>query len=205
MARSIWRPRWRSSIASADLDVAIDRDDRVMRGVLIGQGFTDVPDDRLGVVSAWLKVDARPPVSALHEGYRLCSRLDTLHRPHHMAGRNGPEVEARLRQTSLYRPKFDLVVLDDRERVAAYGLFWLDAEAGAGLVEPMRTEMGHQRRGLARHVLTSGIDHLAEAGAERIKVCFRPTNVAARELYIGVGFEPDKQTAVLSRRGRAGP
>lgn len=39
----------------------------------------------------------------------------------------------------------------------------------------MRTEDDHQRRGLARHVLTTGIGRLAESGAERIKICFEPT------------------------------
>jgi GNAT superfamily N-acetyltransferase len=194
-----------SEFGHRDLDVVIDRADRVMRDLLVGRGFAEVQDDRLSVVSAWLGAGARPPVTPLHEGYRLCSRVDTLHRPHHMLGRNGPDLEARLRQTSLYRPELDLLVLDDRDSVAAYGPFWFDPDVGTGLVEPMRTEVGHQRRGLARHVLTAGIDLLAAAGAERIKVCFGPTNVAAKELYLGVGFEPDKQTAVFSRRGRAGP
>jgi ribosomal protein S18 acetylase RimI-like enzyme len=67
----------------------------------------------------------------------------------------------------------------------------------------MRTEDDHQRRGLARHLLTAGIDLLAEAGAVRIKIVFRPENPAARGLYLSVGFEPVKQTAVLSRRASA--
>jgi hypothetical protein len=69
-----------------------------------------------------------------------------------------------------------------------------------GLVEPMRTEDAHQRHGLARHLLTAGIHRLAEAGATRIKLCFKPGNPAARDLYLGVGFQADRQTLVLSRR-----
>jgi len=80
-------------------------------------------------------------------------------------------------------------------------VFWFDPDTATGLVEPMRTEDDHQRRGLARHVLTKGVDLLAAAGAKRIKVCFRPGDEAARELYLGVGFVPDKQTAVLFKRG----
>jgi predicted N-acetyltransferase YhbS len=113
--------------------------------------------------------------------------------------RNGPEVETRLRQTSLYRPDLDLVILDDRNQAAAYGLFWLDPVTATGLVEPMRTEEEHQRRGLARHVLTAGIDLLAQAGAEVIKISFEPDNPAARDLYLDVGFEPVKQCAIVSR------
>ncbi len=120
-----------------------------------------------------------------------------------MIKRNGPDVEARLRQTSLYRPDLDLVVLDRDDNPAASGLFWYDPETATGLVEPMRTEDDHQRRGLARHVLTTGIDRVAEAGAARIKICFEPDNPASRGLYLSVGFEPVTQTDVLARRASA--
>jgi GNAT superfamily N-acetyltransferase len=118
--------------------------------------------------------------------------------------RNHPDPEARLRQTSLYRPDLDLVVHDSRDSVAAYGLFWYDPETATGLVEPMRTEDDHQRRGLARHLLTTGIDLLAEAGAQRIKICYEPDNPASGSLYLSAGFEPDRQTVVFSRRASGG-
>ena len=63
----------------------------------------------------------------------------------------------------------------------------------------MRTEDAHQRQGLARHVLTAGVDRLARAGATRIKICFEPDNEAARALYLDVGFEPVRRTVMLSR------
>jgi len=187
------------------VDVVVDRADHVMREVLVGHGFavgeggTDASSVNLSVVAAWLAADARPEVRPLHEDYRLFSRLDTRLRPHHMIHRSGLEVEARLHQTSLYRPGLDLFVLDSRDRVAAYGLFWFDSETATGLVEPMRTEDDHQRRGLARHLLTAGVDLLAEAGAMRVKVCFSPDNPAARSLYLSAGFEPDKHAVVFSR------
>jgi len=182
------------------VDVVIDRADHVMREVLIGHGFAEEQGNMLNVVDAWLSLGPRTPVSSLHEDYQLCSRLDTLDRPHHMIHRKGPELETRLRQSSLYRPELDLLVLDASKRVAAYGLFWFDPVTVTGLVEPMRTENEHQRRGLARHILTAGINLLAQAGAERTKLCFSPTNAAAKNLYLSVGFKPDKQTAVLSRK-----
>ncbi|HEX7132181.1 MAG TPA: GNAT family N-acetyltransferase [Iamia sp.] len=181
------------------IDLEVDRADDVLRDVLVGHGFAPEGD---GVVETWLAADARPEISPRPEGYRLSSRLGTMDRPHHMISpeRNHPDVEARLRQTSLYRPDLDLVVHDSNDRVAAYGLFWYDPETATGLVEPMRTEDDHQRRGLARHVLTTGIDLLARAGAERIKICFEPDNPASRNLYLDVGFEPDRQTVLFSRR-----
>ena len=89
---------------------------------------------------------------------------------------------------------------DGDDSVAAYGLFWYDPETATGLVEPMRTEDDHQRRGLARHILTTGIDLLADAGAERVKICFEPDNPASKGLYLSVGFEPDRQTVIFSGR-----
>ncbi len=177
--------------------VEVDRADDVTRQVLAGHGFTVEGD---GVVETWLAAAARPGISPLPAGYRSASRLDTMARPHHMtnAERNHPDVEARLRQTSLYRPDLDLVVHDSHDRVAAYGLFWYDPETATGLVEPMRTEDDHQRRGLARHVLTTGLDRLARAGAERIKICFEPDNPASRHLYLDTGFVPDRETVVHS-------
>ena len=80
---------------------------------------------------------------------------------------------------ALYRSDLDVLILDSDGIVAAYGLFWYDAVTATGLVEPMRTEDDHQRRGLARHLLTAGIDLLAGSGASRIKICFERDNPAA--------------------------
>jgi RimJ/RimL family protein N-acetyltransferase len=179
------------------VELEVDPADDSLRDALLGHGFAI---KEAGLVETWLDADARPEISVLRDGYRLSTRLDTMDRPHHMIRRNGPDVEARLRQTSLYRPDLDLAVLDRDDRDAACGLFWYDPETATGLVEPMRTEDEHQRRGLARHVLTSGIHRLAEAGAERIKICFEPGNEASSALYLSVGFEPVKQTEVLAGR-----
>ena len=178
------------------VDIVIDRADDVMANVLAGHGFTIREDE---AVESWLTAADRPAMASLHPDYRLASRLETMTAPHHMTKRGGPDVEARLRQTSLYRPDLDLLILNSRDSVAAYGLFWVDPETSTGLVEPMRTEDDHQRRGLARHVLTAGIDLLTDAGAERIKICFEPDNPAAKGLYLSVGFEPVKQCATVSR------
>ena len=179
------------------VDVVIDHTDDVRRAALARHGLTT---ERPESTEAWIRADRRPAVSPLAAEYRLASRNDTVGRPHHMAGRGGAEIEERLRQTSLYRPDLDLVVFDGIDRVAAYGLFWFDPVTATGLVEPMRTEDDHQRRGLARHVLTAGIDRLASAGATRIKICFDPANPVAKHLYLDVGFEPVKECVVLSRR-----
>ena len=178
------------------VSLEVDSADDVLRDVLVAAGFAIEEE---GLVEAWLAAGARPTISPLQDGYRLATRLDTMQRPHHMtsAERNHPDPEPRLRQTSLYRPDLDLVVHDDSGSVAAYGLFWYDPATATGLVEPMRTEDEHQRRGLARCILTAGIDRLVAAGAERIKICFEAGNPASRTLYLSAGFAPDRQTVVF--------
>jgi RimJ/RimL family protein N-acetyltransferase len=178
------------------IELEVSQDDEVLREVLLGQGFA-ITEEGL-IVETWLDTDARLEISPLHEDYRLTSRFDTMDRPHHNQ-RSGPEMSQRLLQTSLYRTDLDLLILDRDDNPAAYGLFWYDPEIATGLVEPMRTEDDHQQRGLARHVLTAGIDLLAKAGAERIKIVYEPDNPASGHLYLSVGFEPVKQTDVFSR------
>ncbi len=184
------------------VDLEVDRTDDVMRDLLTGHGFTCDEDGRgdtasVSVVEAWLDADKRPRLSPLREGYRLSSRVDTAGGPYHNL-RGSPDIEPRLLQTSLYRPDLDLVIHDRDGNAAAYGLFWMDPTTSTGVVEPMRTTEGHQRRGLARHVLTVGVDRLASAGAERIKLVFEPDNRAAADLYLPIGFEAVKETVVYS-------
>jgi predicted N-acetyltransferase YhbS len=179
------------------VDLEVDRADDVLRGALFDQGFS-VKED--GAVEAWLSAGARPEISPIGGDYRLSTRADSTRRRHHMtrSERNHPDLEERLRQTSLYRADLDLVVHDQHDKVAAYGLFWHDPVTATGLVEPMRTEDDHQRRGLARHVLTAGVALLASAGAQRIKIVYDPDHPASGHLYRSFGFEPDRYTDVLA-------
>ena len=92
-------------------------------------------------------------------------------------------VEARLKQCSLYDPGLDLAVEAADGQSRGYALFWFDPVTEVGLVEPMRVEDAYQRRGLARAMLTAGLDRLAKPGARRLKVGYA-TDIA-RALYVG--------------------
>ena len=172
--------------------------------MLVGHGFAIEED---GLVETWLAADARPEISPLHDGYRLSSRLDTMHRPHHMinAKRNHPDVEARLRQTSLYRPDLDLVVHDSRDGVAAYGLFWYDPDdrhrVSSNPCAPRTTTSDEGSPVTSSPPASTCSPRPAHA---RIKICYEPDNPASRDLYLSVGFEPDRQTVFFSRRTSGG-
>jgi len=153
-------------------------------GLLAGAGFA-ADDDRSGVT--WMDAQDRPDVAALPEGFVLVDRAaQKTTRPHPMRQRNGERVETRLRQCSLYNPALDLAVEAADGQAAGYALFWFDPMTKVGLVEPMRVEDAYQRRGLARAMLTAGLDRLAKRGARRLKVGYG-TEVA-RGLYVGSGF-----------------
>jgi GNAT superfamily N-acetyltransferase len=133
-----------------------------------------------------MNAEDRPEAVALPEGFALVDRAQQTTKPHPMEPRSGEEVETRLLQCSLYDPGLDLAVETADGQAAGYALFWFDPVTEVGLVEPMRVEDAYQRRGLARAMLTAGLDRLAKRGARRLKVGYA-TDVA-RGLYVGAGF-----------------
>jgi predicted N-acetyltransferase YhbS len=172
------------------------------RGPLVGlavrSGFT-MTDELSG--TSWMDAHQHPPVAQV-DGFAIVDRMTSAARPHPMIARNGELVEPRLRQCSLYDPTLDLAVEDPDGRVAGYALFWFDPTTRAGLLEPMRVEDGYQRRGLARMLLTNGLDRLARQGAERLKVGFQTD--AARQLYLGAGFVQTSVDRLLIRPASPG-
>jgi ribosomal protein S18 acetylase RimI-like enzyme len=187
----------RGQTLTADLaavEMLVDDQDDELRVLLADNGFHQGSGD----VTAWLGAPAAPEVSTLADGYSLHTRASSPSGVHHFAQPIGPEVENRLRQTSLYRPDLDLFVVDDHGETAAYGLFWNDPNTGVGLVEPIGTEQTHRGRGLARHVVTTGIHKLVAAGSERIKVSYDGDNAPAVALYLGAGFEPTMTCSMWS-------
>jgi GNAT superfamily N-acetyltransferase len=171
------------------VEVLVRDDDLELQGLLAGAGFA--PDEsRSGVT--WMNAADRPEVTVLPEGFALVDRARATTRLHPMRKRSGDGVEARLRQCSLYDPALDLAVEAADGPVAGYSLYWFDPVTKVGLLEPMRVEGAYQRRGVARAMLTAGLDRLAQQGARRLKVGYA-TDIA-RSLYTGVGFEVTSTT-----------
>jgi GNAT superfamily N-acetyltransferase len=146
----------------------------------------------------WLNAADRPARQDLPAGYALVPRPEQTG-PHPMITRNGPEVEPRLRQCSLYDPGLDLAVRAPDGGIAGYALFWPDTRTGVGLVEPMRVEDEHAGRGLAGALLRAGLDGLATRGCTLLKVSHDPANTAARRLYLGAGFRPHSRVPTRLR------
>jgi len=133
---------------------------------------------------SWMAADERPRVP-LPPGFVIVDRTEAA-KPHPMRGRNGEQVEERLRQCSLYDPWLDLAVETEDGESAGYSLYWFDPVTKVGLLEPMRVEEAFQRRGLARAMIAAGTERLARRGAERLKVGYESD--AARAVYTGAGY-----------------
>jgi predicted N-acetyltransferase YhbS len=182
------------AVAGAAAVFPVRADNAVGVATLTAAGWR--PAGEAGVISSWLEAGRRPQMPPLVPGYRLLSRAEAPGRPHPMIARNGARVEQRLRECSLYRPELDLMVVAPDGQAAGYGLFWADPVTGVGLVEPMRTERAHQRRGIASHILAAGLDRLTAHGCRQLKV----SNDIG--LYLRAGFRPWRAaTALIYARG----
>ena len=192
---------WARAVETVDalgleaVEVLAADDDLELLGLLAGTGFM-ATDDRDG--TTWMDARNRPDVAALPDGFVLVDRAKEPTRPHPMRQRNGEEVEARLRQCSLYDAALDLAVEAADGQTAGYALFWFDPVTKVGLVEPMRVEDAYQRRGIARAMLTAGLDRLVQRGARRLKVSY--ATEVARRLYVGAGFRVTSTSRSYSRR-----
>jgi GNAT superfamily N-acetyltransferase len=179
------------------VETLVRDDDADLRDVLADSGF--VPEDGMSGITG-MDADGRPPVVPPQEGFTLVDRAGESDRPHPMRRRNGDEVEERLRQCSLYDPALDLCVRSANGETAGYSLYWFDPVTRVGLLEPMRVEHAYERRGLARAMLTEGLNRLAERGARRLKVGY--ATEPARRLYVGAGFRVTATSTSYVRRAR---
>lgn len=170
--------------APKGFDVPVDDGDGVFRGLAQRSGLVAGRQDS----TAWMDAADRPVVTAPGEGFVIVDRSQRPETPHPMRERNGDGVAQRLAQCSLYDPALDLAVETDDGQMAGYSLYWFDPTTGVGLVEPVRVEEAFQRRGLARAMLTAGIDRLVRRGATRLKIAYESD--AAGALYQSLGFRP---------------
>lgn len=175
-------------LTPSPFDIPLRDDDVVFIELATQAGFMAGEGD----TTNWMDTINRTEVLTIPSGYRLVDRTQRLDVAHPLEQRNGRTIVDRLRQCSIYSPSLDLAIEADRGEVAAYALFWFDPETRTGMVEPVRVEDAHQRRGLARAILSKGLDLLANRGAERIKVVHETD--AAGSLYAGVGFRPESTT-----------
>jgi ribosomal protein S18 acetylase RimI-like enzyme len=199
-----------ASVAAGDAPVALytyglDRsrslEDRAVVAALERHGFGEVQATG-GVLTRSLD---RLPDLATPAGYRLGwvqTRKHLLGRVEvHRAAFAPSDLTVtqyeRVQRTWPYRADLDRIVLDADGTVVAACTAWLDDENAAGLLEPVGTHPGHQRRGLARAVCLDALRALHAAGARTAQVGF--DSDAGQATYRSLGFAPATTDLVFRR------
>jgi ribosomal protein S18 acetylase RimI-like enzyme len=79
--------------------------------------------------------------------------------------RDDPSWYRNIQTAPLYRRDLDLVAVAPDGAIASFCTIWLDDVTRSGHFEPVATVPAHQRRGLARALLTEGLRRLQRMGA----------------------------------------
>jgi len=101
------------------------------------------------------------------------------------------EWRARTLQRPKYIPDLDLVIVAPNGQLAAFCICWLHKDANGnirGQIEPMGVHADFRKLGLARAILSEGLQRLSAKGAQRIYVQTDNFRDAAFKLYESVGF-----------------
>ena len=150
-------------------------------------------------LSQWqLAIDggADEPAVRVPDGYRIRSlsgaaEIDArveVHRAAFAPSKLTPEKYRRLVTMPHYRFEDDLVVEAPDGSLAAFAMAWWDPVARIGEFEPVGTHPDHQRRGLGRALLSTGLRRYREKGARLVQVFSRAENAASEALYEAAGF-----------------
>ena len=140
--------------------------------------------------------DGPPALGGLADGYRirgLAGPADVpprveIHRVTFAPSRLSVEKYERLTTMPHYRYEDDLVVVAPDGSFAAFAMAWWDPVGRVGEFEPVGTHPEHQRRGLARALLTFGVHRFLDMGARVVQVFSDATEPGPEALYEAVGF-----------------
>ena len=180
--------RWGRALEAIDalgieaVDVLVDDDDAELVNLLAGAGLV-AGDEQDG--TTWMDAEERP-TSPLCRRDSFSStvpwrRPDRIRCETETAKRSSPAPPV-----LALRPGTGPRRRDRRRPGRRLRALLVRSRDEVGMLEPMRVEDEFQRRGLARAMLTAGLERLASRGARRLKVS--NATDAARSLYVGAGF-----------------
>jgi len=158
------------------------------------------------------------PEARLPQGYRIRSvkgegearDLVALHRA--AFGTDDLTMEERLSWMRVpeYDPELDLVVVAPNGVFAGYCYVFVSQDENArsgrseGWTDPVAVHPEHQRRGLGRALLLTGMRLLAARGLDQAALGTSSENLAMQRLAASVGFRVESTTVWFSKRLEAG-
>ena len=87
------------------------------------------------------------------------------------------------------REDLDLVAVNGAGEISSFAVFLVDAGSLVGELDPVGTRTEHQRRGLSKAVLLTGLHYLKSKGMRQVAVRTGVGNTPAIRTYESVGFE----------------
>lgn len=188
---------------SHKLAVWVPREDRLRREVVGRRGYAQ---------SAWTEhqwrrdlstpvEDAYVPkgyvIRSLGDGLELLERCYASGLGFHdgdieaaVANRNDPAWYRNIQNAPLYRRDLDLVAVAPGGAIAAFCTIWFDDATRSAYFEPVATVPTYQRQGLARALMTTGLQRVQRMGATMAFV--GGCSAAANALYEAV-MGPDHE------------
>ena len=112
-----------------------------------------------------------------------------------------PELYRRVMESPGYAPEREFLVEAADGTLAGFCVTWPDETNRTGYFEPVAVHPEHQRLGLGRALLRTGMLAMRGWGMEWAEVMYGVDNPASGELYRGEGFEP-RWKIVLYRKPR---
>jgi ribosomal protein S18 acetylase RimI-like enzyme len=126
-----------------------------------------------------------------------------LHRAVFQSNSMTTEWRQRVLQKPTYQPELDLVVEAPDGGLAAFCICWFTESgyngAPAGQIEPLGVHEDYRRLGLARAILTEGIQRLQDRGVRTVYVETDNYRDEAFALYEAVGFRVWKEVPVFRK------
>ena len=86
------------------------------------------------------------------------------------------------------REDLDLVAVTTKDEIASFAVFLVDPSL-VGELDPVGTRVAHQRQGLSKAVLLTGLHYLKSKGMRQVAVRTGIENLPAIRAYESVGFE----------------
>jgi predicted N-acetyltransferase YhbS len=92
-----------------------------------------------------------------------------------------------------YNENLDLCLVDHNNEIAAFATFWFDDKNLIGLLEPLGTVSGYQKRGLGKVLVYEGMKRLRQLGATKLHVG------SIQPFYKKIGFNVESLTEIWQK------
>lgn len=170
----------------------VNSNNRTLCDALLRHGFIKAAEERYQSVLSLQSWEPRESAGGT-ENIALFTRADIPERVLHAAIPSGSEVSEDMFHTYLDSPAYDnaleYVVRDGQTNAfAGFATWWVDDYSQTALLEPVACLPEYRRRGIARRLLSSGLNKLKEMGMQYAFVSTSIDHEEAIPLYDSLGF-----------------